>query len=516
MILLKRLRYLPAVALMVLVFTGCDDDFNTLGGELVGGQLDAFPRYQAGVVAYNKKLSAVQTNNLPLQLLGVYNEPVYGQQRANVLAQLSLSANSPSFGNEPRLDSVVLTLPYFSTKQENDAQGNAVYKLDSIYGTSPFKLSITRSGYFLNDFDPEANFESRQRYYSNQGPLFESNLIGEPIYVNEAFIPSAREVVFRQRNAEGELDTTRVSPRMRINLSKEFFKTNILDKAGSTELSNTNNFRNFLRGLYFKAEPVNGNGSLLSLNFNDADAGIVLYFTNVEEVDGEEVEKQGTFRINFGNNNVNTFTMPFPALITQDIAESSDAPGAANLFLRGGEGSMAVIELFEDEAELAELKTKNWLINEANLTFYVNKEKVPGGVAEPSRLLLYNLETNQLLADYGADPSAASENPNLAVRSHAPLLERDENDHGIFYKIRITEHVRRILGQNAANVRLGLVVTQNIKVINYAALRQPVDGIDRVPTASVISPKGTVLHGNLSPNADKRLKFNILYTETNN
>lgn len=516
MILFKKFRYLPAVALMVLAFTACDDDFNTIGGELVGGQLDAFPRYEAGVVAYNKKLSAVQTNNLPLQLLGVYNEPVYGQQQANVLAQLSLSANNPGFGNEPRLDSVVLTLPYFSTKQENDAQGNAVYKLDSIYGNSPFKLTISRSGYFLNDFDPEANFESRQRYYSDQGPLFESNLIGEPIYVNESFMPSPREVVYRQLNEEGELDTTRVSPRMRINLSKEFFKTNILDKAGSTELSNTNNFRNFLRGLYFKAEAVNGDGSIMSLNFNNSDAGIVLYFTNIEEEDGEEIEKQGSFRINFGNNNVNTFTMPMPAAITQEIAASSEAPGAANLFLRGGEGSMAVIELFEDEAELEELRTKNWLINEANLTFYVNQERVVGGVAEPSRVLLYNLATNQLLADYGADPSAASENPELAVRSHSPQLVRDEDENGIYYKIRITEHVRRILSQDAENVKLGLVVTQNIKVINYAALKQPVDGIDRVPTASVISPKGTVLHGNLSPNADKRLKFNIFYTETNN
>ena len=177
---------------------------------------------------------------------------------------------------------------------------------------------------------------------------------------------------------------------------------------------------------------------------------------------------------------------------------------------------MAVIELFEDEAELEELRSKNWLINEANLTFYVNQERVVGGVAEPSRVLLYNLATNQLLADYGADPSAASENPELAVRSHSPQLVRDEDENGIYYKIRITEHVRRILSQDAENVKLGLVVTQNIKVINYAALKQPVDGIDRVPTASVISPKGTVLHGNLSPNADKRLKFNIFYTETNN
>ena len=36
----------------------------------------------------------------------------------------------------------------------------------------------------------------------------------------------------------------------------------------------------------------------------------------------------------------------------------------------------------------------------------------------------------------------------------------------------------------------------------------------RIPVASVISPEGTILHGNLSDDEEKRLKLRIYYTLT--
>ncbi len=529
MMLLKRFRYLPAALLLVLAFISCDDDFNSIGGELIGGQLPGLPVYEAGVVAYNKKLSPVQTNNLPAHLLGVYNDPTYGQQTANVLTPVSLSMNNPNFGNEPRLDSVVLTLQYFSTRQQNDEQGNTVYKLDSLFGDSPFKLSIARSGFFLNDFDPEANFENRQRYYSDQGETFKNNLIGEPIYVNPSFKPSAREVVFLQsRLNEGVevIDTVRVPPRLRVNLPVAYFQENILNKQGTNVLFNNNSFKNFFRGLYFMAEPVNGDGSMVLINFNsdNTDSGITLYYTNFPEGADNDDGVQKTFELNFqAASVVNAFKQELPAGILQEIEAGNTFPGAENLYLKGGEGSMAVIELFEDEVEIQAIRDNNWLINEANLTFFVNQELlVSGGEAEPARIFLYNLENNEILFDYITDPTANADNPALSVLTHLPALERDGDNNGIFYKVRITEHVRRILQQDTQNARLGLVVTQNVKITNFAALKTPLGlsdpeaNITRVPSASAIQPKGTILHGNLSSNEAKRLKFNIIYTETNN
>jgi len=514
--LFNRLRYFSAAAFMVLAFTSCDDDFNSIGGEIVGGQLDALPRYEAGVVAYNKRIEAVQTNNLPAHLLGVYKEPVFGLQTASVLTQLTLSAASPNFGEEPTIDSVVLTLPYFTERLENNAAGDAVYRLDSVYGNSPFKLSVSRSGYYLNDFDPDANFETRQRYYSDQEEIIENNLVGSPIFVMESFRPSNREVSYRQRNEAGVFDTVQVSPRMRVQLPVAFFQENIINKAGSTELSSNNNFKNYLRGLYFKAEAIDQDGSMLLVDFSNSNAGIMIYYTNTVEQDGEETEEQNTFNLTFGANTVNIFSQEFPANISQEIAASNDSPGAANLFLKGGAGSMAVIELFEDEAELEEIRSNNWLINEANLTFYVNRERIPGGSTEPDRIFLYNLDNNTILSDYGSDPTAGTEDPNNSVLSHLPALVRDEDERGTHYKLRITEHIRRVLNGDIDNVRLGLVVTQNVNIISNSAVRPVTNGVSRVPVGSVITPEGTVLHGNLSPDEEKRLKFNIIYTQTNN
>ncbi len=518
MILLKRLGFIPAVLITLMAFVSCDDDFTTIGGELIGGQFDSLPSYRAGIMAHSKNLGPVQTNGLPVNLLGVYKEPVYGQQTASILSQVSLTSSNPTFGNEPRLDSVILTLPYFSTRLEPDEDGNPIFRLDSVYGDSPFKLTVSRSNFFLNEFDPETNFENRQKYYSNQGPAFKASLIGDPLYVNESFKPSAKEAVYFENDptTEGnEIDTIRVSPRLRVSLSTQFFKENIIDKQGSSELSNNNNFRNFIRGLYFEAEPVDGSGSMMMLNLSGSEAGIVLYYTDFQEVADSISEVPRSYKLELGGNTVNTFTQELPVQIAQEIENSNEETGAENLYLKGGAGSMAVIDLFEDEAELEELRANKWLINEASLTFYVNQDKVEGGSSEPERIYLYNLETNRPLLDYSINQPDVSF-PLSSLTSHSGRLVRDEDKNGISYKIRITEHVKQILNEDIENVKLGLVITQNINLLANSALKNPVEGIDRVPSASVITPRGTVLHGNLGSDPGKRLKFNIIYTETNN
>lgn len=527
MIFLKRVRLVPIAMLLVLAFTSCDNDFNTLGGRLIGGQFDSLPRYKAGVTAYSQKLGPVQSNASQANLLGVYNDPVFGLETASVLTQLSLSTNAPVFGTEPVVDSVVLTLPYYSTVVDQDTDGTSIYRLDSLYGTAPFKLSVSRSNYFLNDYDPASNFEVAQKYYSNQGPEFESNLIGTPLYVNENFLPSNNDVSFQVFNEKNELDTVTVSPRLRINLPAQFFQENILDKEGSTELSNNNNFKNYLRGLYFKAEPLNNDGSMMLLNFAAADAGITIYYT-MKVVDTQDsndngdttdlISNQSTFQLGFGPNTVSTFKTDFPAEVEASIAASTPEFGAENLYLKGGEGVITVINLFEDAAELQEIRANEWLINEANLTFFVDQQKVEGGKKEPELIYLYNLETNEPLLDYSLlyDATTNENQPATSAISQKGKLVRTEDGNGVSYKIRITDHVNRILNQDSTNVKLGLVITPNLNILRNVAVKTPVDGINRIPVPTVRTPEGTVLHGNLSPVTAKRIQFNIYYTETNN
>ena len=72
---------------------------------------------------------------------------------------------------------------------------------------------------------------------------------------------------------------------------------------------------------------------------------------------------------------------------SSDISEAlnSNSEDLKRIYLKGGEGIMMEIDLFKDSSGndlLGEIKSKGWLINEANLTMYIDNETIDvnGGV----------------------------------------------------------------------------------------------------------------------------------------
>jgi hypothetical protein len=519
---LMRMMYKTATLFVVVfAFVACDDEYSTVGGEIIENPSN-LELEEVEVTAYSKKINSVQTNNLGNHLLGVFNHPIYGQTTASILSQVSLPTNNPTFGVEPELDSVVLTIPYFSTEGELDTDGNIEYVLDSIYGNTPIKISVQESNYYLNDLDPEADFQERQKYYSDQQDLFEQNLVGEVIYENDNFIPSPRAIVSYEENAEGQQDTITSGPALRVKLPVDYFQEKIIAKEGSSVLSNNNNFKNYLRGMFIKAEPTAEDGTMIFFNLQDSDAGIELFYTTEVETSTdnggtETVRSPRNYQLNFGSTIVNTFEGEYPGDVLQAIEESSEDTGAEKLFLNGGEGTMTIIELFESEAQIEAFRENNWLINEANLSFYVDQD-FASEINEPTRIYLYDLDNNRIIADYNFALNFVQDgnenNPATSLSSFSAPLERDEDGNGIRYKLNVTQHVNNIIENETENVRLGLAVTQNINITNNAAVRNTED-VEFYPVMGVVTPQGTVLHGNLSNDEEKRLKLRIYYTEIN-
>jgi len=46
------------------------------------------------------------------------------------------------------------------------------------------------------------------------------------------------------------------------------------------------------------------------------------------------------------------------------------------------------------------MRTDKWLVNEANITFYIDKTKLGTSAPEPNRVYLYDLTHNRPLADF--------------------------------------------------------------------------------------------------------------------
>ena len=136
------LKNFAVVTLLISSFIACDKDFASLDSDIINNDNAIHfitESMKFDVVTYNKKLDPVQTNNLPVNYLGVYNDPVYGTNTASVVTQIITEAIDRQFGENLVMDSVVLTIPYFSRAVEVKDDGETIYELDSVFGKDEYQ-----------------------------------------------------------------------------------------------------------------------------------------------------------------------------------------------------------------------------------------------------------------------------------------------------------------------------------------------------------------------------------------
>ncbi len=596
--ILNSIKAITVLLALILVFNACDKDYASIGVDVIGNNNFETNSISYPVITFNSKIKPVQTNNLTSNLLGVYNDPVYGITSANLLSQLNLATGSQNrtYGVNIRLDSIVLTIPYFSgvdPDESTDENGNTNYLLDSIYGNAetPLKLSIYKNNYFLRDFDPNTDFAQSQKYYSSGetslgSPISVSEMESELIYQNDSLFFDKNEIRLTTNNySDSEIDeeiTSTLSPALRLKLDSLFWKENIIDKIGEPELSNTNNFKEYFRGLYFKVESNGVDSPMILLNISSSTSNVTVYFSSVAEFDDDDsdgipnvadadidgdgnidedsldtdgdgikdtadadIDGDGTIEedvldinsdgindevlavnsntivLNLNGNRVNIFdNSGFNSSILSEIENANTVDGDEKLYLKGGEGSMAVIDLFGgiESPEFIEFKSHqdDWIINEANLIFYEDESIITDEDHKNDRLFVYDLDNNIPLIDYFRD-SQSTINPFYSIISHLGNRYTDAQGNNKF-KIRITEHINNILLKDSTNTKLGLTISSNVNSYDTSGLLGVTesDDVKDIPTGTVLSPKGTVVYGNNSSLSDKKVKLEIYYTNPNN
>ncbi len=411
------------------------------------------------------------------------------------------------------------------------------FDLDSIYGNrkAPFRLKVERSTYFLRDLDPNTNFQEAQEYFSTQqfSPAFVSDVLfdGEVTVSNEQILLPKEDDPATEDVDESE-DFNFLDPGIRIPLDATFFQENILDKEGGSELLSQANFKEFIRGIHLSITPISDD-ILFLLDLRKANITIDYEHDSVDTNDTADdtsddtiVKLDKSFRLNLLledqtgaiiGNAVNTFINDdYPTEIANNLDSGENAP---RIYLKGGAGSFTEIKLFDEnngEETINQIRANNWVINEANLVFYVDRNTLDAavGVVEPLRLYLYNAETNAPLFDGRLD-IADKTNSLASYLSYDGILE-ESNDKGIKYTVRITNHINNLVVRDSTNATLGLSLTSDIRFINVTSAMLK-NGEKDISVMSIINPLGTVLYGsNVAPEEeDKKLKLEIFYTKVN-
>ena len=129
-----------------------------------------------------------------------------------------------------------------------------------------------------------------------------------------------------------------------------------------------------------------------------------------------------------------------------------------------GKGAFAQLQLFTQE-EINLLKAKDLLINEANLIFYVDQEKMANVTVEPNRLFVYDIRNHLTLDDYALDRTVSA-NTKFNKSIFDGKLQKNSSNKGIKYRVRITKHIQNIVNKDSTNVNLGLTLTENINLVS--------------------------------------------------
>ena len=552
---MKNIKFL-SVFFIIFIYS-CDKDFTSIDSDVISAE-NAINFNTSSIdypiVASNLRLNPVKSNNLPSFMLGYNNNPFYGESKASFLGQVVPAEFSPSFGENVVLDSVVLTIPYYSRGVETSEEGDITYEIDSVYGSTATKLYVYKSNFYLRDFNPSGDFSDSQNYYSNGALsnsesinqaeieaelLYESGILGDG---SDDFIPSSERIDLTSLDSLGETYvSSSIAPAIRLKLNNpndNFWQSLFFENEGNPELINPNTFKEFFRGLYIKADGVNSDGSMMLLNFASSNTKLTIHYTSETSTDSdtdsggtstETISSQNEYVLNFTDNLVNIYENNFLV----DVSNPNTVDGDERIYLKGGEGYMSTVDLFggdiqDENGEMVnafehfknsfydeENEIANKIINEAYIEFFVDQTQDIG--SEPDRIYLYNFEQNTALIDYFLDQSVSSTTINAKI-NHLEPLTRDGDSitgEGVKYKIRITEHLNNLILRDSTNAKLALVVTSNVGSIdNFSILNSGEEDRD-FPSGAILTPKGTVLHGSQSEDIDKRPRIKIYYTDPN-
>jgi hypothetical protein len=331
----------------------------------------------------------------------------------------------------------------------------------------------------------------------------------------------------------------RKTPGLWLDLKKSFFEQKLFGSAAAGKLYSNSLFKEYFRGLLFEVEEVNsGEGSMATLDFSRAEIKVIFKsentITNSDGTTGTSITRK-TIDLGIGfngssrrANTINLIDYDYSTRYTDGLADLS----GENIYIKGGEGSVLFIDI--PIADIEALRDENLLVNEANLVFYINQSDDLGmgslNQIEPQRVYLFDATNNRPILDYSADGSVEAD-MKRNKRAFGGIITKESVApyNGIKYKVRLTSHINRVINGEAGendNIRLGLVVTENINIFSNAYLSNPLTfGFDKVPFGHVMSPLGTVLHG---PNSTEiytdpdtgddiplKLKLEIYYTKPN-
>ena len=506
--MIKKSAYLSVIILFIVTVISCEKDFTDIASNVVTNTKFDTKDTIIEVIVTNKAITDVRADGLSIggslgqYLLGVYNNPNYEKLEASIVSQLALDASvnvaDKTYGADTTvvttIDTVFLKLPYQATLKSGTT---SEYTLDSIIGdqSKAFSLNVYTTNTYMNRLNPQD--PSKINVY-NSNSLYDINPGELNAQVDYQLKPNALDtlMIYKRRLSNGSIyktDTLKLTnniPFARVPLNEAKIKQLFVDQYGTSNFTSQDAVNEYIKGLYVEAK---GNeGSLIGFNVSTTNASLK---PSIEIRYTKTVLKGGTTVVDTIIKSNSFYLSNFSTSLYKMPGRSY--PDNGNIILQGTAGNMSQVKLLND-SQLLVLKKKNWLINDASLTFYVNQNVVKQDTLQtPFKLLLYKDGNSKAHIKDIKTEGPIVFNGNLVITDKKPD----------YYKFRITDFISDLLsGKSSDNPLLGLKVYNN-----------PTDGytnaIDTLITTHNWNPKAvTLLNHDKVINGERRAKLKISYS----
>jgi len=170
--------------ILLLGIISCEKDLEDIAVDIAGQRPFDVGDSIFEIIAYHNNIDSSRVDNndqqkVPLYLLGVNSNNTFGSLKSDLITQVHLPLTSVDFGTNPIIDKVVLDIPYFSTRDGDqaatdpdtgspilDESGDTIsapnFILDSIYGKQnlAYNISVSELGTFLNRIKMSSQYQN--------------------------------------------------------------------------------------------------------------------------------------------------------------------------------------------------------------------------------------------------------------------------------------------------------------------------------------------------------------------
>ncbi len=316
------------VLLFTVFFVSCEEPELGLETQPGGDSANLLSELNLKVEAATEREDSVKTDELSLNLLGAYNDPLLGKIRSAIYMQLRPAVSNIDLGVNPIADSIVLVLPYRSYYGD-------VSKLNGLQKFRAFRvreMMYKDSSYFSSD--------TLER---DQIPLGSSSY----------FTPSLIDSV----SVTGKKEAPQLRFKLDQSLADEFI-------TNPEDIVNADVFTSFFNGIYIDADTRNQNddqGAILDFNLIGG-ARIDLFYKN----DGNDSLKT-SFIVNESSARFTRFKHTYKSEVTSSLG--SFESGKQKLYIHNMGGLRTKLQI----PEIMNWKAgRNILIHKALMTLTVD------------------------------------------------------------------------------------------------------------------------------------------------